>query len=133
MKQLGITVLLFLIVVGCAEKVVEPPADVIPREKMITILYDLALLNATNSSFRNVMQKQNKQMMELLYERHNIDSLQLAQSDLYYASKPLEYEYIYEQIESRLKKKQKSLEDAKKQANDSIKNALKSGNTQMSQ
>ena len=43
MKQLGITVLLFLIVVGCAEKVVEPPADVIPREKMITILYDLAL------------------------------------------------------------------------------------------
>ncbi|MEO0505667.1 MAG: DUF4296 domain-containing protein [Bacteroidota bacterium] len=133
MKQLGITVLLFLIVVGCAEKVVEPPADVIPREKMITILYDLALLNATNSSFRNVMQKQNKQMMELLYERHNIDSLQLAQSDLYYASKPLEYEYIYEQIESRLKKKQKSLEDAKKQANDSIKNALKSGNKQMSQ
>ena len=133
MKQLGITVLLFLIVVGCAEKVVEPPADVIPREKMITILYDLALLNATNSSFRNVMQKQNKQMMELLYERHNIDSLQLAQSDLYYASKPLEYEYIYEQIESRLKKKQKSLEDAKKQANDSIKNALKSGKKQMSQ
>ena len=133
MKQLGITVLLFLIVVGCAEKVVEPPADVIPREKMITILYELALLNATNSSFRNVMQKQNKQMMELLYERHNIDSLQLAQSDLYYASKPLEYEYIYEQIESRLKKKQKSLEDAKKQANDSIKNALKSGNKQMSQ
>jgi len=133
MKQLGITVLLFLIVVGCAEKVVEPPADVIPREKMITVLYDLALLNATNSSFRNVMQKQNKQMMELLYERHNIDSLQLAQSDLYYASKPLEYEYIYEQIESRLKKKQKSLEDAKKQANDSIKNALKSGNKQMSQ
>ena len=133
MKQLGITVLLFLIVVGCAEKVVEPPADVIPREKMITILYDLALLNATNSSFRNVMQKQNKQMMELLYERHNIDSLQLAQSDLYYASKPLEYEYIYEQIESRLKKKQKSLEDAKKQANDSIINELKSGNNLMSQ
>ncbi|MEL6484172.1 MAG: DUF4296 domain-containing protein, partial [Bacteroidota bacterium] len=75
MKQLGITLLLFLMLVGCAEKVVEPPANVIPREKMITILYDLALLNATNTSFRNVMQKQNKQMMELLYERHNIDSL----------------------------------------------------------
>ena len=133
MRQLGITLLLCLMVVGCAEKVVEPPANVIPREKMVTVLYDLALLNSTNSSFRNVMQKQNKQMMELLYERHNIDSLQLAQSDLYYASKPLEYEYIYEQIESRLKKKQKSLEDARKQANDSIKNALKSGNKQMSQ
>ncbi|MEO1484766.1 MAG: DUF4296 domain-containing protein [Bacteroidota bacterium] len=133
MKQLGITLLLFLMLVGCAEKVVEPPANVIPREKMITILYDLALLNATNTSFRNVMQKQNKQMMELLYERHNIDSLQFAESDLYYASKPLEYEYIYEQIESRLKKKQKGLEDAKKQANDSIKNALKSGNKQMAQ
>ena len=122
-----------MMTVGCAEKVVEPPADVIPREKMITILYDLALLNATNSSFRNVMQKQNKQMMELLYERHDIDSLQLAQSDLYYASKPLEYEYIYEQIESRLKKKKKALEDAKKRANDSIKNALKSGKKQMAQ
>ncbi|MEM8763255.1 MAG: DUF4296 domain-containing protein [Bacteroidota bacterium] len=133
MKQLGITLLLFLMLVGCAEKVVEPPANVIPREKMITILYDLALLNATNTSFRNVMQKQNKQMMELLYERHDIDSLQFAESDLYYASKPLEYEYIYEQIESRLKKKQKALEDAKKQANDSIKNALTSGKKQMSQ
>ncbi|MEM6892630.1 MAG: DUF4296 domain-containing protein [Bacteroidota bacterium] len=133
MKQLGITLLLFLMLVGCAEKVVEPSANVIPREKMITILYDLALLNATNTSFRNVMQKQNKQMMELLYERHNIDSLQFAESDLYYASKPLEYEYIYEQIESRLKKKQKALEDAKKQANDSIKNALTSGKKQMSQ
>ena len=79
------------------------------------------------------MQKQSKQIMELLYERHDIDSLQLAQSDMYYASKPLEYEYIYEQIESRLKKKQNALEDAKKRANDSIKNSLKSGKKLMSQ
>lgn len=133
MKQLGIALLFCLLGISCAEKVVEPPENVIPRDKMITILYDLALLNATNSSFRNVIQKQNKQIMELLYERHDIDSLQFAQSDLYYASKPLEYEYIYEQIESKLKKKQKAMEDAKKRANDSIKNALKSGNKQMSQ
>lgn len=133
MRKFGIAILCCFWVVACAEKVVEPPENVIPREKMITILYDLALLNATNSSFRNVMQKQNKDVMELLFERHGIDSLQFAQSDFYYASKPLEYEYIYEQIESRLKKKQKGLEEAKKRANDSIKKAVKSGDQRMAQ
>lgn len=114
--------ILFLLVLfcGCAEKVVEKPENLIPKEKMVSILHDLAILNAAKSSFKTTLKEQNIETMEFLYEKHGIDSTQFSQSDLYYASVPLEYQSIYEKVEALLDERKKILEDFTKKRNDSI-------------
>ena len=65
------------------------------------------------------MVKNEIEVMEFLYEKHQIDSTQFAQSDLYYASLPLEYQLIYEEVESKLDDRKTLLEERTKKRNDS--------------
>ncbi|NAY92030.1 DUF4296 domain-containing protein [Muricauda sp. JGD-17] len=111
---------LLLSIGSCAEKVMEKPENLIPKEKMVLILHDLAILNAAKSSFKSMLEKNEIETMEFLYEKYGIDSVQFSQSDLYYASVPLEYQAIYEEVDALLEKKKKVLEDFTKQRNDSI-------------
>jgi len=122
MKKL-VFLLVFLMVVSCAEKVVEKPENLIPKEKMTAILHDLAILNATKTTVGNKLDEAGIDIMEFLYEKYQIDSTQFAESDLYYASLPLEYQSIYTEVESRLEKRQKAMEEEMEKRNDSIRKA----------
>ncbi|MFC4220972.1 DUF4296 domain-containing protein [Flagellimonas marina] len=112
-----------LLFLACGEKVVEEPENLIPKEKMTDILYDLAILNATKSSFSSVFEKTGIDIMEFLYEKYDIDSIQFAESDLYYASVPLEYQSIYEDIDARIERRKEAMEKATTRRNDSIREA----------
>ena len=111
--------LLFLGVLGsCAEKVIEPPENLIPKEKMTEVLYDLALLNSARTTNPKALKDHSVEIMPFLFEKYGIDSIQFVQSDLYYASFPLEYEAMYNTIESRLDKEVKAIDEERKQKND---------------
>lgn len=122
MKKL-LFLLVFLMVVSCAEKVVEEPDNLIPKEKMIDILHDLAILNATKTTIGAKLDESGIDIMEFLYQKYQIDSTQFSESDLYYASLPLEYQAIYTEVETRLDKRQKAMEEATEKKNDSIRKA----------
>ena len=122
MKKL-LFLLVFLMVVSCAEKVVEEPENLIPKEKMVDILHDLAILNATKTTIGAKLDESGIDIMEFLYKKYQIDSTQFSESDLYYASLPLEYQAIYTEVETRLDKRQKAMEEATEKKNDSIRKA----------
>ncbi|WP_318343605.1 DUF4296 domain-containing protein [Flagellimonas baculiformis] len=122
MKKL-LFLLVFLMVVSCAEKVVEEPDNLIQKEKMIDILHDLAILNATKTTIGAKLDESGIDIMEFLYKKYQIDSTQFSESDLYYASLPLEYQAIYTEVETRLDKRQKAMEEATEKKNDSIRKA----------
>lgn len=122
MKKL-LFLLVFLMAVSCAEKVVEEPDNLIPKEKMIDILHDLAILNATKSTVGAKLDETGIDVMGFLYKKYQIDSTQFSESDLYYASLPLEYQAIYTEVETRLDKRQKAMEEATEKKNDSIRKA----------
>ncbi|MDT0606656.1 DUF4296 domain-containing protein [Croceitalea rosinachiae] len=114
-KRTSCFFILIMVIVSCAEKVIEPPENLIPKEKMTNILYDLAILNAAESTDPNALKNHHIETMPYLFEKYTIDSVQFSQSDLYYASLPLEYEGIYEAIEARLEKEKKVFDDARKE------------------
>ena len=114
-----------ILLVSCAEKVVEEPENLIPKEKMTEILHDLAILNASKSLTSSKLKDSGIEVMEFLYEKYDIDSTQFSQSDLYYASIPLEYQSIYEGVEARIKKQKDTLEAIGERRNDSIRKANK--------
>ena len=123
MKKVVLYFLGFFMLVSCAEKVVEEPDNLIPKEKMTSILLDLAILNASKSAAKNKFEDTGIDIMDFLYRKYDIDSTQLAQSDLYYASNPLEYQSIYETVDAKLKEAKKDLEERSKRRSDSIRKA----------
>lgn len=101
----------------------EPPEDLIPQEKMVAILHDLALINAAKNSNPSVLENNNIEPMRYIYSKYGIDSLQFVSSDVYYASIPLVYEAIYRKVSTQLESEKKKIQDALKQNNDSVRKA----------
>ena len=110
-----ITRLLFLVIcllgLSCGNKLMEEPDNLISREKMTDILYDMALLNAIDNSHPQVLAANEFNVMEFIYKKYEIDSAQFVQSDRYYASVPAEYRRIYEAVEARLTLKRDSVSE----------------------
>ena len=109
--------------VSCAEKVVEEPENLIPKEQMMDILHDLAIFNAAQATTSRKFKDSRIDIMDFIYTKYDIDSAQFSQSDLYYASLPLEYQAIYEGVEARVKQKKDTLEAIGKRRNDSVRAA----------
>ena len=123
MKRIAAVFLGLFLMVGCAEEVIKKPENLIPKDKMADILNDLAILNATKSTASNKFDESGIDIMEFLYQKYDIDSTQFSQSDLYYASIPLEYQSLYETVEKKLDNKAKIMEERAKAKNDSVKKA----------
>ncbi len=115
---LGLSVVL---TVSCKKKLIEPPDDLIPEDKMIEILYDLAVLNGIQSTNPAVIEEYKIETMPYIYDKHEVDSLQFVLSDQYYASVPEIYQSLYQEVEKRLDEQVRAMEEARKQKNDSIK------------
>lgn len=86
---------------------IEKPKNLISEQKLQQILYDLALLNASKNVDYAIFQNNFVDVENIIYKTHEIDSLQLAETMIYYATKPEVYRRIVEQIEMRI-----SLEDS---------------------
>lgn len=110
----------FIILFSCGEEVIEKPVNLISKEKMIDILHDLAIINAAKTTGPRVMEDKNFVPMQFIYDKYDIDSIQFVSSDLYYASKPLEYEDIYKKIEERIQKQKEGFEKRKEKKKDSL-------------
>lgn len=109
-------------ILACAEEAIEKPKDLIPKEQMAEILYDLAIINSATSTNPLILQDNNIRAMPYIYEKYGIDSTQFMDSDIYYASRPQDYGSIYRIVEGRLNKQKDSIEDARRQVSDSVRN-----------
>ena len=90
---------LFMIV-GCTSSV-EKPKNLIGKDQMINVLYDLSLLQAVRMQNISGGIKQ-KGMNEYIFKKYKIDSIQLAQSSKYYASDLEEYKKIMAAVKLKL-------------------------------
>lgn len=88
--------------VGCKKEMVEKPDRLIEKGKMINIMYDLAILEASKFQNSAISEDYSNNPSEYIYKKYKVDSLQLAQSNIYYASDYIEYEEMFEQISKRI-------------------------------
>ena len=80
---------------------VEKPNNLIPKDKMTDILYDLSLLEAIKSQNVNGGIS-NKNANTFIYKKYKIDSLQLVRSNKYYASDIESYKKMFQEVKRRL-------------------------------
>ena len=86
---------------SCNTSSVEKPKNLIGKDKMIDILYDISLLEAIKTQNINggITGKMSNQY---IYKKYKIDSIQFVKSNKYYASNIEEYKKMFEKIKERL-------------------------------
>lgn len=129
LKRFIVVVVLIFTVVAC-KKINGPkkPKNLISKDKMVDILIDAKLITTANSKNKIIMRDAGLDFKTYVYEKHNIDSLQFALSNDYYAFHIEEYEEIYTRLADsllELKEELKTIEaeewkEKTKRENDSL-------------
>ncbi len=110
MKKI-ILLLLVLIVGACNSKSEIPkPAKPIEKAVMEDILYDLALLQALKGYLPEKLTKNSINSKTYIYQKYNIDSLQLVENNKYYASDFAEYQIMFNHVAERLEKQKAEMD-----------------------
>jgi len=113
-----------VILISCNEKIVEQPENLIAKDKMVLILKDMAIVHAARNSNLQLLKDNGIEPTNYVFQKYKVDSLQFVESDKYYASLPLMYERIYEEVEGLLIEEKQKAKELKK-INDSLKLAEK--------
>lgn len=102
MKQLIYISFIFL-VISCQDiPSVEKPTDLIERDQMQDVIYEMAIVNGARGYDIQKLSKYGVAPETYIFEKYGIDSLQLAKSISYYASDIEDYKDMYLAIQERV-------------------------------
>jgi hypothetical protein len=105
----GLTIIV-LLTSSCSDTgVVEKPENLIEEERMEQIIYDLLMLDAMNTFNPKNPDFEAVYGTPYLYKKYGIDSLQLADSDAYYAKFPRIYYRMYATVMKKMQRVKDSL------------------------
>lgn len=104
-------ILIFFSLMGC-NSVDRPkkPKDLIPKNKMSEIMYDLYILNAAKGVNKKVLELNGIMPSDYVYKKYGIDSLQFAQSNTYYAYDTEVYAALVESVKANLEREKELYE-----------------------
>jgi len=80
------------------------PDNLIAEDKMVDIIIDMSLFNSAKGINKRLLENQNLDVKAFIYKKHNIDSAQFAQSNVYYANSIEDYDAIYDKVKDSLTK-----------------------------
>ena len=97
--------LIFGLFVSACQDVKRPqlPTNLIAKDTMVSILVDAYTINAARSIDNRIIVNKGVLIDSILYAKHQIDSLQFAQSNAYYASDIDIYKKLFLQVAEKLK------------------------------
>ncbi|WP_316633238.1 DUF4296 domain-containing protein [uncultured Flavobacterium sp.] len=121
MKNCILIVLVLFLSVSCKKELVKQPAKLIEKGKMIDIMYDLSLLEAIKYQNPVSVDSNETNPTKFILQKYKVDSLQFAQSNMYYAADYDGYKDMFDEIGKRLAKNQRATDslvkiDEKKEA-----------------
>ena len=98
--------IIFIFMIGCSSNV---PENLISEEEMESIIFDIMILNASSSYDLKIDNSMISD--ELIFIKHNIDSAQFYESELYYSQNPKIHFNIYTNVKRRIQKSIDSLKN----------------------
>ncbi|MDK2771652.1 MAG: DUF4296 domain-containing protein [Flavobacterium sp.] len=112
-KILRIAILGLLIsFTACKNKAVEKPDNLLSEDKMINIIYDIAILQAADNYKPINLSDAGVKVNNYIYKKYNIDSTTYYQNHKYYASDVNNYKKIYKKVLEKITAEQTSLSDS---------------------
>lgn len=100
-----IIVILLLVGFSCKNNRIEKPEkpdNLIAQEKMVEIIYDMAIVSSAKGINRTLMESKGVVPDQFVYAKHGIDSIQFSVSNNYYAYDIATYQDIYDKVKDKL-------------------------------
>jgi len=110
MKKYILCLIVFIEIVSCREEAVPKPDNLLSKQQMADVLYDITVINSMKGVDKRGLEASILHFDTYLYKKHNIDSVQFTSSNNYYASNPLQYNKIYGLVVARLEKERTIVE-----------------------
>ena len=131
LKNIVVIIVLCLLAVACdGSGTIKKPDNLISKEKMSNILYDLYIINAAKGINRKLLENNGFVPETYFLTKYNIDSTQFADSNTYYAFNTEVYKVIVDEVKTRLEKEKEDYEELRKKEGQSAKTKRDSINKQ---
>lgn len=101
MKKLAYILSLFVLF-SCGEEKAEKPKNLLPEDKIVNMLYDIAVLQAISSYQPKALDSSRVDGKNYIFKKYKTDSLTFAQSHEYYAMDLKRYEGIQKKVAARI-------------------------------
>jgi len=89
---------------SCTSRTIyKKPKDLISKDQMVELWTEILIANNAKS-VKNKKGHKKINYMPFVYQKHGIDSARFMQSNIYYTSKVEDYEKMFQQVESKLRK-----------------------------
>lgn len=103
-REVYIFILGLLSLAACADNVVEKPENLIPKDVMVDVYYDISILNGLKSTGADKLERIDLDPDTFLFEKYGIDSTQLAKSSIFYTSNATLQLEMFTEVEVRLQR-----------------------------
>ena len=110
MKKIITFLTIITLFVSCKDEVVNKPEQLIEKDVMVNIMYDLSILEAIKNQNPASLDTFKINSRDYIFKKYKIDSVQFAKSNVYYAADYNEYKSMFEQISKRLETNQKKVD-----------------------
>lgn len=103
-KRFGLLIFILGLCFAC-NKIEKPkkPDDLIEKNKMVDILFDVFVFNAAKGTDKRILETNNVTPDVYIYKKYQIDSLQFVKSNNYYAYDIKVYEEMIGKVEAKIK------------------------------
>jgi len=108
MRNFVLIVLVLFLSVSCKKELVKEPKKLIEKDKMIDIMYDLSLLEAIRYQNPVSLDSLETSPTKFVLQKYKVDSLQFAQSNMYYAADYSNYKEMFDEVGKRLEKNKRA-------------------------
>lgn len=128
MKKYIVLAAFFMTFFSCEPKInVKKPDNLISEKEMVKILKDMFIISSAKGINRTKFEKVGLNPETYILRKHNIDSVQFAESNNYYAHDIEAYKKIIESVKKKIsseKEKYVALEKKEKKEQDRIKDSI---------
>ncbi|MBS7256445.1 DUF4296 domain-containing protein [Flavobacterium branchiicola] len=108
MKNFVFIILVLMLSVSCKKDLVKEPKGLIERKKMIDIMYDLSILEAMKYQNPLSLDSVDSDPKKFVLKKYKVDSLQFAQSNIYYAADYEKYKDMFDEVGKRIAVEQRA-------------------------
>jgi hypothetical protein len=95
---------------SCQKPAVEKPDNLIDKEVMVDIMYDISLLEAIKYQNSSLLKEKKITPYQFINYKYHVDSTRFVKSNRYYASDYKLYKKLFDEINARLDKNKALIE-----------------------
>lgn len=122
LKHISVIMVLGILVLTCdSSKRPQKPDNLISKNQMSELLYDLYVVNAAKGVNRKILETNGFIPETYILEKYDVDSTRFAESNTYYAFDSETYKAMVDKVKARLESEKELFEDLKQKETDSIK------------